>query len=65
MLVELLQDGREGDQRLHADVPALVGDGLDRGIALGVGIGLRPARRLDDLERIARAIRICDSRESG
>ena len=54
LVVHLLQDGREGDQRFHADVPGLVGHGGDGGIALRAGIGLLPARGLDDLERIGR-----------
>ena len=54
MVVELFQNRREGDQGLDADIPGLVGNGSYGGIALEVGVGLRPAGRLDDLERIAR-----------
>ena len=47
-----LQHLGKGDQRLHADVPGLVLDRLDRCVALDVRIGLHPARGVDHLERI-------------
>ena len=48
-----LQHLGKGDQRLHADVPGLGLDRLDRCVALDVRIGLYPARGIDDLERIS------------
>ena len=48
------QDLRKGHERRHADVPALVLDRSEGGVALEAGIVLRPARRLDHLQRIAR-----------
>ena len=53
-IVHLLQDGRKRDQRLDADVPRLVGNGLHRRVARQRGIGLLPARGLDDFQRIGR-----------
>ena len=54
LVVHHLEDLRKRRQRLDADVPVLVLDRGHRRIALEIGIGLRPARRLDDFERIAR-----------
>ena len=54
MVAHLHQHLGKGGQRLHAHVPALVLHGGDRRIALERRIGLRPARRIDDLERVAR-----------
>ena len=49
-----LQRLRKRGERLHADVPALVLHRRNGSIALEVGIGLRPARRLNDLQGIGR-----------
>ena len=42
----------EGDQRLDADVPAFALDLLDGGVAVQLRVGLGPARRLHDFERV-------------
>ena len=54
VLVHALQQPGEGDQRLDARVPVLVRDQGDGLVALQPGVRARPARRLDDVERIGR-----------
>src|SRR5450759_1723360 len=53
-LVQRLQYLRKGDQRFDARIPILAIDSLNRRITREIGIGTRPARRLDDLQRIGR-----------
>jgi len=54
LLVHALQQGREGDQRFHARVPVFGGDLRNGLVALQSGMGARPARGFDHVERIGR-----------
>ncbi len=54
ILVHLLQHLRHGGERFDCRIPGLLRHGILERLAADLGIGLDPARRLNDLQRIGR-----------